>query len=611
MSMFPTDEAWYRFSQERLSSTHASPSPIAKLITSGEFSNDQLNEIIARSIRDPNLGYAVLGNDSPGLMFPPDSRNGTEPSVGERVISDQATIAPALDRAFRDGAINAGDLKSLGEEYGQERVAAVLGRASTGPGGATEAYALTLLEPYRPLPTDNKPPLPTDKNFDAAPTDPETLRAQGLAFSMLANDPALREKHFSESGGIPPRYAFETLVNYNDQNPYNPSDPTLVSDQSAQGLKAATNLYSAHGPQLLDHYTGIGGQSKEDMPELARFWAQTSINPYARDIEVPVPPPGSGTQPLYEAVNGTTHAYTDTLIGNLGTMTSGGTPQQDVVAQLAALQAGMGVATDLELSRYQNDVAEQQKIAGFFAETGGQLAGSIPGAGLPVIGDALERGGKGVGGWVGGLWAGDAPVAPSATDGNNVTGGIYARIGEAERGRPDADLPNRPDLQGDLQSQSHDFTTEFLGAIERRTGHPVTAVFSTPQAGKQDHASLLSSPGHPDFSRYAACLDACAAGNLGLDRDQLANVAATVALKSRAEGLPSLDHVIPSPRGDAIFAVAGKLDDPAHQRIAIPIEEARGRSVESSSRDWEQMVRDRPTELAQETVRTQQASRAV
>jgi hypothetical protein len=601
MSMFPNDDAWHRFAQERLQSSHADPSPIAKLIDSGEFSTTQLNEIIARSIRDPNLGYSALGNDSPGFMFPPDSQSGSGQSVGERVIHDQNIIAPALDRAFRDGAVEAADLKSLGETYGQERVAALLGRTATGPGGASEAYAMALLEPYRPLPTDN--------NFDAAPTDPESLRAQGLAFSILANDPALRDKHFSQDGGIPPRYALETLVNYNDQNPYNPGDPTLVSDQSAQGLKAATNIYSAYDTQLLDHYTGIGGGSKEDMPELARFWAQTSINPHARDIEVPVPPPGSGTQPLYEAVNGTTHAYTDTLIGNLGTMTSGGTAQQDVVGQLAALQAGMSVATDLELSRYQNDVGEQQKIAGWFAETGGQLAGSIPGANLPVLGDALERGGKGAGGWVGGLFAGEEPVAPSAADGKSVTGGIYARIGEAEKARPDADLPNRPDLQGDFQSQSHDFTTEFLGAIERRTGHPVTSVFSTPEAGKESHASLLSSPDHPDYSRYATCLDACAAGNLGLDRGQLANVAATVALKSRAEGLPSLDHVIPSPRGDTIFAVAGKLDDPAHLRIAVPVEEARGRSVESSSRDWEQTARDRPTELAQETVRTQQASR--
>jgi hypothetical protein len=615
MTLFPTDDAWDQFAQERLRSPDGAPSSLPHHIASGEFSNTELNEIIARSIRDPSLGYAVLGNDSPGLMFPEDSSNSSGTSAGDRIISDQSIIAPALDRAFRDGAIGVDDLKTLGEEYGQERVAALLGRSATGAGGAAEAYAMALLEPHRPLPTDNKPPLPTDRNFVAAPTDPETLRTQGLAFSLLANDPDLREKHFSEAGGIPPRYAFETLGNYNDKHPYNPNDPALVSDQSAQGLKAAANLYGAHHEELLDHYTGANGQSQKDMPELSRFWAQTSINPYARDIEVPVPPPGSGTQPLYEAVNGTTHKYVDGLIDTVKKAPSDGNLQQDTVAQLGALDAGMHVAIDLELSRYQGSIKEQERIAGWFAETGGQLAGTIPGAKLPIVGDALERGGKSagdhLGSWVGSWLGGEPPVAPDVGNGD-VTGDLYSRIGRAELDRADADLPNRPNLQEDFEQKSGEVTDNILRDLTRRSGEPVNPVFSTPRPDGEQHSSLLSSPGHPDYARYATCLDACTAGNLGLDRDQLSNVAATVAARSRAEGLPTLDHVVASPRGDTVFAVAGRLDDPAHQRIAVSVDEARVRSVEASSRDWASANQNNAVELAsQDVTRTERASRAV
>ncbi|CAD0341861.1 XVIPCD domain-containing protein [Xanthomonas hortorum] len=57
---------------------------------------------------------------------------------------------------------------------------------------------------------------------------------------------------------------------------------------------------------------------------------------------------------------------------------------------------------------------------------------------------------------------------------------------------------------------------------------------------------------------------------LGL-RDDTAflNTAASVAARASSDGLQRIDHLVPSREGDSLFAVQGRMDDPAHLRSQV------------------------------------------
>ncbi len=59
---------------------------------------------------------------------------------------------------------------------------------------------------------------------------------------------------------------------------------------------------------------------------------------------------------------------------------------------------------------------------------------------------------------------------------------------------------------------------------------------------------------------------------LGLAGDQqFFNVAASVALRARNDGMQRIDHLLTSSRGDGVFAVQGPLHDPAHLRSHVEL----------------------------------------
>ncbi|HVI57423.1 MAG TPA: XVIPCD domain-containing protein [Luteimonas sp.] len=60
---------------------------------------------------------------------------------------------------------------------------------------------------------------------------------------------------------------------------------------------------------------------------------------------------------------------------------------------------------------------------------------------------------------------------------------------------------------------------------------------------------------------------------LGLaDHERFLNAAAGMAARARLDGLERIDHVVPSVRGDGVFAVQGALADPAHRRSQVELE---------------------------------------
>lgn len=615
--LFPTDQAWDDFITNELSignnSLNGTEWRLAKLISSPEFNDDQRREIVTRLLTDdqmPGLAAFVLADDpgsaAPALMEPGQSLG--QGSRGQQVIEDQTVIAGVVNAAFRSGEIKVEHLTALAANFeaGDERVASLLGRDHGGPGGAGEAYALALLDKYPP---------------ETAHDDPAAaLDAQGMAYSMLANDPALREKHFDgDPPAKDPRVAFETLVAYNDSHPYNPHDSVLRSGQAADGLTAATTLYQHHTDLLLDQYSSQDGKAPENPEMLANFWSQASISADARGLEIPVPPPGQGMHPLHTAISDATQDYTAAIIQGTeeskGLATLEDTPegilaQRYALQTLGSLQAAARVATDISLTRYQDELAAGAATQGEFGNYGAAILGELGGK-IPVVGPLADDAGRALGEGVGALVSGEKPAAPDVSSGH--VQGLENDIVDAQSARPGNGLGVSEDMPRTYRHWADEYAEDIVDAITIRDLKPLDRVYSSPQSTGEQQSSLampgagtvdvasLSSTGHPDFARYAASLQGCEACKLPLDQTELANVASTVALRSREAGLPSVDHIVATTSGDRVFAVAGKLDDPAHLRISVPVDEARGRSVETNSREWAELQRTTTAEMTQDT----------
>lgn len=72
-------------------------------------------------------------------------------------------------------------------------------------------------------------------------------------------------------------------------------------------------------------------------------------------------------------------------------------------------------------------------------------------------------------------------------------------------------------------------------------------------------------------------------GPLGLDDDErFLNTAARLAARAGQDGLRRIDHLVPSPGGERLFAVQGELHDPGHLRSHVGLAEA-GRIPASQS----------------------------
>jgi hypothetical protein len=58
------------------------------------------------------------------------------------------------------------------------------------------------------------------------------------------------------------------------------------------------------------------------------------------------------------------------------------------------------------------------------------------------------------------------------------------------------------------------------------------------------------------------------------DNERFLNTAAGVAIRARIDGLDCIDHVVASGDGERVFAVQGAIQDPAHRRSQVDVEQA-------------------------------------
>ncbi len=127
---------------------------------------------------------------------------------------------------------------------------------------------------------------------------------------------------------------------------------------------------------------------------------------------------------------------------------------------------------------------------------------------------------------------------------------------------------------------------------------------------------MMTEPAHPAHLMYQQAQSVIAkveaAPGMGLTQHEKQTLGASTvaeALSANGWNFTRVDHVVPSNRIDpqtgrseAVFVVQGELNDPAHRRIAVNMEQALSQTIEQSSSVAQTLQQTR-----QETMELQQS----
>lgn len=119
---------------------------------------------------------------------------------------------------------------------------------------------------------------------------------------------------------------------------------------------------------------------------------------------------------------------------------------------------------------------------------------------------------------------------------------------------------------------------------------------------------LLSNPSHPDNAMYQQALrglQQLPSGSFRSDTER-SNAAATLTFEAKVSGMRQIDHVVLSSNGSGLFAVQGRLDDPAHGRIYVNRAQAAAQPLERSSEQLRQDAASQQQAQVQSQVQVQQ-----
>lgn len=133
---------------------------------------------------------------------------------------------------------------------------------------------------------------------------------------------------------------------------------------------------------------------------------------------------------------------------------------------------------------------------------------------------------------------------------------------------------------------------ESDGLAERRTTDVPAGLKRRP---------LLSEPGHPDYMLYVQSYDCLKqlGHELNFENESTCvNAAASLAAEAKTNGLKRLDHVFLSNDGLGLFAIQGKIDDPAHHWIHISKAQAVSKTVQLSTIQVDVLRQERQEELS-------------
>lgn len=506
------------------------PSILADRLSDPSVTPERRDLLLQTIIRSDEMTSPYLfGNDSyRGILS-------NEPEMAAALAKDQKIIGAALGEAYASGAITTEDLIRLGDLSGmghqQERVVDLLQHGGEASRDALIDVARTLSE-----------------------RDPAGENDKALATAIFATDPETRAAMGPEKA----REAFETLIAEAEKAPFDPHASNAEQSRQRDNLIAASSLYAEYGDDFLKHYTGQEGRHGES-EMLARFMSLTALDPNAREIKMP----GGGT--VGDTIDATTDKFAARLFDDIRNEPDGELSQRNSIRQLGRLHAGITLAEEISERRHadaiEKDAAVAERISGYAKE----LVGLTPASRIPGLDDAVS-----------GL----------------AEAGVGAMQGER----------TPPDVSRD--GQAFDSYEEALGAIERSIGERVSDIQGEFNSTRETElgaargelkdlglvASLMDDRSHPEYARYASCQDACARANLGLPPAALDNTAGVLAVSSKTDGLPTVDHVVLSRDGSRLFGIAGGLDDPAHMRTTVALDPAMKQDLQKSTEDMNRLL---------------------
>jgi lysozyme family protein len=96
------------------------------------------------------------------------------------------------------------------------------------------------------------------------------------------------------------------------------------------------------------------------------------------------------------------------------------------------------------------------------------------------------------------------------------------------------------------------------------------------------HAPLLSEATNPRHHLYAQILHGMHTLPQGTyqNEQERTNAAVALTISAHVQGLKDIDHVVLGKDGTNLFAVRGRMDDPAHRRVHVDHAQAMSRSMD-------------------------------
>lgn len=142
-------------------------------------------------------------------------------------------------------------------------------------------------------------------------------------------------------------------------------------------MAAAAELFRAHGPALIDLYTSSAAGIAPKTEPLAVLMSMTMFNPAAANVMV-------GNQTVPEVMRGVFADAADRFLTTAETAPAGSVEQSRAIEQFGQLTATLSGGAAHALTRYDEQIRQNEETRELFASLVGAAVGDIAGARAPV-----------------------------------------------------------------------------------------------------------------------------------------------------------------------------------------------------------------------------------
>jgi hypothetical protein len=327
-----------------------SPEDLDLYLKGDSLTEAEKGELVARLAKDENKLYILFGTP-------------------QTTLEQNERVAEALNTAFKNDDLSQSDLLELADQdqsgLGAQRFAQLLATSpeATEVGGALDSLGQALSRR-------------ADRGGESEETD---RRAAAIAFTSSPelmearlNTPAKRENAF--------RALSDALVSDEFRDPRNGDLGRAYQEQLVRG---STELFAAHGPELVDRLTQDGNQNPAP---LANFFAGALFSPAAQGVEL-----SNGrkaTDVVQDSLADVNQYFTDKIAN-----AADDDDREAYARQLGRAVAGLAGGAEITLRQHREALADnkdrQELLAGLL---GGALGKIVPGGvGVDQLVDALTE----------------------------------------------------------------------------------------------------------------------------------------------------------------------------------------------------------------------------